>query len=365
MKNQDPSRDEPLPGAADVKKAYDALPANDVPAGLDARILARAREAASQSDNILKFKLPDLRRWTMPLTAAASVVVVMSVVYETQFSAPRDASVAVTTAMEQGATAALPDESALPAASSAAAAQKKAATARSNRMDDAARTHVIPPPPPVIAPVINLPATVSLAESVAPAPPATGISVPPPSPVPGERADMADELRQEKKEQETRQLETNEAARAAAGAMAAPAQLVGKVEKRAEAKASLAPLQQLAGQYNYEYYRLIMLSGRMLGLKELGATSATLDIDAQGTLTLRMKMTNGKTITQIARILEVKLDGNNGYWIAQWPDMSYPVDTNISFEGNKLINRTQFENTADTPRFGSVEEALLRRITSK
>lgn len=357
MKRRNPRMDEPLPEAADVKKAYDALPRSDVPAKLDARILARAREAASKPNNVVLLKLRAMRRWAIPVTAAASVVVVMSVVYETQFSSPRDASVVVTTSTDQAATSPLQDDRVLhPAAPAPETTAKQSAATRAKQRTDAARVNSMPRPPPVVVPGVSLPPIVSLAESVAPAPPATGFSVPMSSPISSGQATVANEPRQERKEQEYK-----DAGRTTADAAIAPAQLLGKVEKQVEADPLLASLGTLAGHYTYESYRMTMLSGQVLGLKELGYTAATLDIDAQGTLTRRMTMTNGKVVTETAKILEVKLDDNSGYWIAQWPDIRYPVQADISFERGRLVSRTQFEDLADTPRFGNVELAIMHR----
>lgn len=179
MKHQD---DEPLAGAADVRKAYDALPGNDVPAELDARILARAREAADKPDNGIALKRQAIRRWAIPISAAASVVVVMSVVYELRFSTPHESPAAITTSMEQDAATPPQDERELADASPASeTSAKKPASARAKHRADASRANSISPPPPVVAPVVSPPPPmVSLAES-APASPAPVISIPLPS----------------------------------------------------------------------------------------------------------------------------------------------------------------------------------------
>jgi hypothetical protein len=117
----------------------------------------------------------------------------------------------------------------------------------------------------------------------------------------------------------------------------------------------------LAGHYNYQSYRIVLLSGEVVGLKELGYTAATLDIDVQGTLTRRMTATNGKVTTQTAKVIEAKFDGRHGEWTVLWSDMSYPVQSNFGFAAGKLVSRTQFEDLSDTARFGSVEQATLQR----
>ena len=170
---------------------------------------------------------------------------------------------------------------------------------------------------------------------------------------------------EEKKEQESKEQLSKAAEAFKSSAVAAQGQLLGVTAKQADAAPSLDSLSAVVGQYNYESYRVIMLSGEVLGLKELGYTAATLDIDAQGTLTRRMTGTNGKVDIQTAKIVEVKLGSNSGYWIAQWPGIRYPVQADISFNASRLISRMQFEDMGDTARFGSVEQAMLRRVGSK
>jgi hypothetical protein len=167
------------------------------------------------------------------------------------------------------------------------------------------------------------------------------------------------------KRQEDKQPPSKAAELAKAAAAPAPrqlqGQLLGSAAKPAVVTLSPAAIGPLVGHYNYEAYRIIQLSGETVGLKELGYTTATLDIDAQGTLTRRMTMPNGKVATQIGKILEVKLDGRSGYWITQWPDIKYPVQADISLDNGRLFIKTQYEELADTPRFGSVELTRLKR----
>jgi len=129
--------------------------------------------------------------------------------------------------------------------------------------------------------------------------------------------------------------------------------------------AAAADLSQVAGHYRYDRYIVKLPNGREVGLNDLGATEAFLDISAGGTITLRMRMRAGKSVTQTARVIEAHFSGPTGYWIAQWPDMTYPVRAEIRLApGGTLISDTHFTDRSDKPRFGSVEHAVLRRATS-
>lgn len=125
--------------------------------------------------------------------------------------------------------------------------------------------------------------------------------------------------------------------------------------------AAAADLSQVAGHYRYDRYSVKLPNGRELSLNDLGATEAFLDISEGGTITLRMSMRAGKTVTQTAHVIEAHFSGPSGFWIAQWPDMGYPVRAEIRLAGGTLISDTHFTDRSDTARFGSVEHAVLRR----
>lgn len=127
--------------------------------------------------------------------------------------------------------------------------------------------------------------------------------------------------------------------------------------------AGAADLSAIAGHYRYEQYAVTLPNGRVLQLKDLGASEAFLDISEAG-ITLRMTMLAGNTVTQSAKLLETHLVKGEGYWIAQWPDMKAPVRANITLVGDVLTSDTRFDNRAD-PQFGSNEHAVLKRITLK
>ena len=129
--------------------------------------------------------------------------------------------------------------------------------------------------------------------------------------------------------------------------------------------AAAADLSQVAGHYRYDTYSVKLPNGRELGLNDLGATEAFLDISESGTITLRMRMRAGKTVTQKAHVIQAQFSGPTGYWIAQWPDMAYPVRAEIKLaRSGTLISDTHFTDRSDTARFGSVEHAVLRRAAS-
>jgi hypothetical protein len=124
-----------------------------------------------------------------------------------------------------------------------------------------------------------------------------------------------------------------------------------------------ADLSAVAGHYRYEQYAVTLPNGRVLQLKDLGASEAFLDI-SQTEITLRMTLARGDTITQSAKILEAHFDKGTGYWKAQWPDMKGPVRANITLVGDVLTSDTRFDNQAD-PQYGSTEHAVLKRVSGK
>jgi len=124
-----------------------------------------------------------------------------------------------------------------------------------------------------------------------------------------------------------------------------------------------ADLSAVAGHYRYEQYAVTLPNGRVLQLKDLGASEAFLDI-SQTEITLRMTLARGDTITQYAKILEAHFDKGTGYWKAQWPDMKGPVRANITLVGDVLTSDTRFDNQAD-PQYGSTEHAVLKRVSGK
>jgi len=127
--------------------------------------------------------------------------------------------------------------------------------------------------------------------------------------------------------------------------------------------ASAGDLTQLAGHYRYEQYAVTLPDGRVLHLKDLGASDAFLDVSDVG-ITLRMTLLAGNTVTQSAKVLEAHCSKGEGYWIAQWPDMKGPVRANITLVGDVLTSDTKFDNRAD-PQFGSSEHAVLKRVSGK
>jgi hypothetical protein len=124
---------------------------------------------------------------------------------------------------------------------------------------------------------------------------------------------------------------------------------------------SASDLSSVMGHYRYEQYAVTLPNGRVLQLKDLGASEAFLDV-SRTTITLRMTLTRGDTVTQSAKILEARFDKGVGYWKAQWPDMKGPVRANIELAGDILTSDTKFDNQAD-PQYGSTEHAVLKRVS--
>jgi len=126
--------------------------------------------------------------------------------------------------------------------------------------------------------------------------------------------------------------------------------------------AAAGDLSAVIGHYRYEEYTVKLPNGRLLGLNDLGATDAFLDISDNGTITLRMIMKTGNTVTQTAKVVEAHFMQGKGYWIAQWPDMTKPVKAQITISAGTLTSDTTFDDRSDVERFGSVEHAVLRRV---
>jgi hypothetical protein len=127
--------------------------------------------------------------------------------------------------------------------------------------------------------------------------------------------------------------------------------------------ASAGELSAVAGHYRYEQYVVTLPNGRMLQLKDMGASEAFLDISEAG-ITLRMTMIAGNTVTQSAKVLETHFEKGMGYWTAQWPDMKGPVRAKITLVGDVLTSDTKFDNQADL-QYGSSEHAVLKRVSGK
>ena len=142
--------------------------------------------------------------------------------------------------------------------------------------------------------------------------------------------------------------------------MKAPCFIVGSVLVASVGFAT--DLSALAGHYHYQQYLVSLPNGRHIGLQEMGATDAYLDIAGNGTITLRMNMNTGRTVTETANVSKLEFAHGKGYWIAQWPDMNYPVRAEFTLVGGVLTSDTRFEDRSDSERFGSVEHAVLEKV---
>jgi hypothetical protein len=125
--------------------------------------------------------------------------------------------------------------------------------------------------------------------------------------------------------------------------------------------AAAGDLSAVTGHYRYEEYNVTLPNGRVLGLGDIGASKAFLDISETGTVTLRMIMKAGNTITQTAKVIDAHFSQGKGYWVAQWPDMSKPVRAQITISAGILTSDTSFDDRSDAERYGSVEHAVLRK----
>jgi hypothetical protein len=138
--------------------------------------------------------------------------------------------------------------------------------------------------------------------------------------------------------------------------------LLGVVGCFASVMAAAADLSAIAGHYHYEQEVVTLPDGRVLQLKDMGATDAFLYISAEGTITLRMVMKAGDPMVETAKVLESNILHGKGYWIAQWPDMHGPVKAQITLAAGVLTSDTHFDDRADPDRFGSVEHAVLKLV---
>ena len=121
----------------------------------------------------------------------------------------------------------------------------------------------------------------------------------------------------------------------------------------------------VAGHYRYEDYAATLADGRVIKLQDMGATDAFLDISEDGVITLRMTMTTGNPVVQSAKVLEAHFVSGKGYWVAKWPDMTYPVRANVTLVGELLTCDSRFDDKSDPLRYGSTEHAVLRKVSGK
>lgn len=123
-------------------------------------------------------------------------------------------------------------------------------------------------------------------------------------------------------------------------------------------------LDKITGKYNYEQYRLTMANGKTLSMSDIGAKSMTIEVKKDSTIAMKMFMIDGRTIASDALIKEIRINGNKGYWIAQWPEMNYPVKKLFSINGSQIEYDIKFENAQDLSRYGMHEHAVLRKTNA-
>jgi hypothetical protein len=128
---------------------------------------------------------------------------------------------------------------------------------------------------------------------------------------------------------------------------------------------SSAEIGAIAGRYVYDSYKATLRNGASLSLRQLGAKSATLEILPNMALKMEMKMLNGTSTITTAKILELSTSGSRGYFMAQWPDMKYPVKEEFTVIPSGLKYVIHFTNPADAMRYGGKEEATLKRIDGR
>jgi hypothetical protein len=138
--------------------------------------------------------------------------------------------------------------------------------------------------------------------------------------------------------------------------------LVGLLACAAAWPGDISPV---VGHYRYQEYAATLADGRVIKLQDMGATDAFLDISEDGVIMLRMTMSAGNPIVQSAKVLEAHFVEGKGYWVAKWPDMSYPVRANVTLLGDLLTSDSRFDDKSDPLRYGSTEHAVLERVAAK
>jgi hypothetical protein len=121
-------------------------------------------------------------------------------------------------------------------------------------------------------------------------------------------------------------------------------------------------IEKIAGRYKYESYTIELPNGYKVGLEALGARSVEIEFRKDYSIVMFMAMLDGKVVESKATIKEIKIDNGKGYWLAQWPEMDYPVKKEFQFSGDTFEYYIKFENQHDTLRYGSVERAILKKI---
>lgn len=129
--------------------------------------------------------------------------------------------------------------------------------------------------------------------------------------------------------------------------------------------ANPAEIDAISSRYAYESYKATLRNGRSLSLHQLGAKSATLEIFSNMALRMEIRMLNGTFTVTEAKILEFKTFGSRGYFLAQWPDMKYPVKEEFTVIPNGLKYTIRFTDPADAMRYGGKEEATLKRTDKR
>lgn len=122
-------------------------------------------------------------------------------------------------------------------------------------------------------------------------------------------------------------------------------------------------IDKIAGEYDYEQYYLWFRDGRVLGLGELGAKKASLEINNDKTLTLYLHMVDGEIKVVSGEIYHVEIKGKKGFWNAKWPEMDYNIRVDFSFNDEMITTKTKFENPKDKARYRTIEEAILKKRT--
>ena len=121
-------------------------------------------------------------------------------------------------------------------------------------------------------------------------------------------------------------------------------------------------ISSIAGHYTYESYSFTLPTGQSASFKELGASGATLDIGHDMSIVLTMHMLDGTNPVAQAKILDFHLEQGSGYWIAKWPEMSYPVRADFSLAAGTVRYVIRFNNKDDTFRYGGSDQGVLRRL---
>lgn len=129
--------------------------------------------------------------------------------------------------------------------------------------------------------------------------------------------------------------------------------------------ANAADIDAIKGDYVFASYQLSLGSDIALNFDSLGVKGATLQIRADGTLRRELQLQSGASAVSEGRIVELKIEGSGGYFIAEWLEYSYPVKEEFTLTPDGFSYVIRFDNPSDAARYGGQEQATLKRASGR